>query len=46
MVNFMLAFKLLPEREAFIDYARRMTDRPAYVRAQQLDQEALAEAQQ
>ena len=46
MVNFMLSFKLLPEREAFIDYARRMTDRPAYVRAQQLDQEALAEAQQ
>ena len=45
MVNFMLSFKLLPEREAFIDYARRMTDRPAYVRAQQLDQEALAEAQ-
>ena len=45
MINFMLAFKLLPEREAFIDYARRMTDRPAYVRAQQLDQEALAEAQ-
>ena len=46
MVNFMLSFKLLPERETFIDYARRMTDRPAYVRAQQLDQEALAEAQQ
>jgi glutathione S-transferase len=46
MINFMLSFKLLPEREAFIDYARRMTDRPAYVRAQQLDQEALAEAQQ
>ena len=46
MVNFMLSFKLLPEREAFIDYARRMTDRPAYLRAQQLDQEALAEAQQ
>jgi glutathione S-transferase len=46
MVNFMLAFKLLPEREAFIDYARRMTDRPAYLRAQQLDQQALAEAQQ
>ena len=46
MVNFMLSFKLLPERESFIDYARRMTDRPAYARAQQLDQEALAESHQ
>ena len=45
MVNFMLNFKLLPERETFIDYARRMTDRPAYVRAQQLDQQALESAQ-
>ncbi len=44
MVNFMLSFKLLPERPAFLDYARRMTDRPAYVRAQQLDQAALEEA--
>ena len=45
MVNFMLTFKLLPEREAFVDYAKRMTDRPAYRRAKELDQAAMAEAQ-
>src|SRR5678815_707979 len=32
-INFMLAFNLLEPREVFIDYARRMTHRPAYVRA-------------
>lgn len=41
-VNFMLAFDLLEPRPTFVDYARRMTDRPAYERAQKLDQEALA----
>lgn len=45
MVNFMLTFKLLPEREAFVDFAKRMIDRPAYRRAQELDQAAMAEAQ-
>ena len=29
-INFMLAFNLLDPRPAFVDYARRMTDRPAY----------------
>ena len=29
-VNFMLAFNLLEPRPVFVDYARRMTDRPAY----------------
>ena len=37
-VNFMLAFNLLePNATAFIDYARRMTDRHAYRRAQEID---------
>jgi len=42
-INFMLAFNLLEPREAFVDYARRMTDRPAYVRAKELDSQAIAE---
>ena len=44
-VNFMLAFNLLEPREAFIDYARRMTDRPAYERAKGIDSKLIAEAQ-
>ena len=43
MVNFMLAFNLLEPKPAFVDYARRRTDRPAYVRAKQLDADLLAE---
>jgi glutathione S-transferase len=43
MVNFMLAFNLLEPEPVFVDYARRMTDRPAYVRAKQLDADLLAE---
>ena len=43
MVNFMLAFNLLEPKPVFVDYARRMTDRPAYVRAKQLDADLLAE---
>ena len=39
----MLAFNLLEPSEVFVDYARRMTDRPAYGRAKQLDQDLLAE---
>jgi len=42
-VNFMLAFNLLEPREAFVDYARRMTDRPAYERAKAIDSQAIAE---
>lgn len=45
MVNFMLTFKLLEPRPAFIDYAARMTDRPAYKRAQEIDNGLIAEAQ-
>ena len=44
-VNFMLAFNLLDPREAFVDYARRMTDREAYRRAKDIDSKLVAEAQ-
>ena len=44
-VNFMLAFNLLEPREAFVDYARRMTDRPAYGRAKEIDGKLIAEIQ-
>jgi glutathione S-transferase len=42
-VNFMLAFNLLEPRPVFVDYARRMTDRPAYVRAKEIDSSLIAE---
>ena len=44
-VNFMLAFNLLEPREVFVDYARRMTDRPAYERAKQIDAQLIADMQ-
>jgi glutathione S-transferase len=44
-VNFMLAFNLLEPRETFVDYARRMTDRPAYERAKEIDAKLIAEIQ-
>ena len=43
MVNFMLTFKLLDPTPVFTDYAARMTDRPAYRRAQGIDAKLLAE---
>jgi glutathione S-transferase len=43
-VNFMLAFKLLEPRPAFVDYARRMTDRDAYRRAKDIDQKLIEQA--
>jgi glutathione S-transferase len=45
MVDFMLTFKLLEPRHAFTDYAARMTDRPAFRRAQEIDDKLIAEAQ-
>jgi glutathione S-transferase len=42
-VNFMLAFNLLEPRPVFVDYARRMTDRPAYERAKEIDGKLIAE---
>jgi glutathione S-transferase len=44
-VNFMLAFNLLEPRPAFVDYARRMTARPAYHRAKEIDSRLAAELQ-
>ena len=44
-VNFMLAFNLLEPRPAFVDYARRTTDRPAYHRAKEIDAQLIAEIQ-
>ena len=44
-VNFMLAFNLLEPREVFVDYAWRMTDRPAYERAKQIDAQLIADMQ-
>ena len=45
MVNFMLQFKLLEPAPVFTDYAARMTDRPAYRRAQEIDGKLIAEMQ-
>ena len=44
-INFMLQFNLLEPRPAFIDYARRMTDRPAYERAKEIDGKLIEEIQ-
>ena len=43
MVNFMLTFKLLEPTPVFTDYAQRMTDRPAYRRAKEIDAKLIAE---
>ncbi len=45
MINFMLTFRLLEPTPAFFDYATRMTDRPAYRRAQEIDSKLIAELQ-
>ncbi|MCA1654679.1 MAG: glutathione S-transferase family protein [Sphingomicrobium sp.] len=42
-MGFMLAFNMLDPRPAFIDYVARMTDRDAYRRAKQIDEEAAAQ---
>ena len=44
-VNFMLAFNILEPRPAFVDYARRMTDRAAFRRAKQIDEQLIADSQ-
>jgi glutathione S-transferase len=41
----MLQFKLLEPRAAFVDYATRVTDRPAYRRAKEIDDRLAAELQ-
>ena len=45
MVGFMLKFNLLDPRPAFTDYVARVTDRPAYRRAQEIDGKLIAEMQ-
>ena len=42
-VNFMLRFNLLEPKPVFVDYVARMTDRPAYERARQIDGELIAQ---
>src|SRR3954465_3565351 len=44
-INFMLQFNLLEPRAAVVDYARRITDRPAYERAKEIDGKLIAEIQ-
>jgi glutathione S-transferase len=44
-IGFMLRFNLLEPRPAFTDYAERVTDRPAYRRAKEIDNALIAEAQ-
>ena len=38
-------FGTLPKRDAFLAYAARLADRPAHVRASELDDAAMAEMQ-
>jgi glutathione S-transferase len=38
-------FKTLPERQVFLDYAARLTSRPAYRSAKEIDNALIAEAQ-
>ena len=45
MVGFMLQFNLLEPRPAFTDYVARVTDRPAYRRAKEIDGKLIAEMQ-
>ena len=44
-VNYMINFKLLEPKPVFADYARRMTDRDSYRRAQEIDGKLIAEMQ-
>ncbi len=45
MIGFMLQFDLLDPRPAFTDYVARVTDRPAYRRAKEIDGALIAEMQ-
>jgi len=45
VVGFMLQFNLLDPRPAFTDYVARVTDRPAYRRAKEIDGKLIAEMQ-
>lgn len=39
-INWALFFKTIPEHPAFVDYTRRLKERPAFVRAHELDEAA------
>lgn len=41
-IRWTMLFKILPERPEFVAYVKRLTDRPAFQRAQAKDQELLA----
>jgi len=45
MIGFMLQFNLLDPRPAFTDYVARVTDRPAYRRAKEIDGKLIAAMQ-
>jgi glutathione S-transferase len=45
MVGFMLQFNLLEPRAAFTDYVARVTNRPAYARAKEIDGKLIMELQ-
>lgn len=44
-IMFPLQFGMLPERKSFLEYRSRLQKRPAYVRANQIDDQLIAEAQ-
>jgi glutathione S-transferase len=44
-ISWGMLFKTIPERPAFVDYARRIEARPAFKRAKQIDEAAAAAAQ-
>lgn len=44
-INFMIRFNLLEPRPVFTDYVSRMTDRDAYRRASEIDDQLIAEMQ-
>src|SRR5689334_3213712 len=44
-IMFPLQFHMLPERDSFLRYRDRLSERPAYKRANQLDEEIIAEMQ-
>jgi glutathione S-transferase len=45
LIGFMLQFKLIPERPAFVDYVQPLHARPAYHRAQKIDADLMKEMQ-
>ncbi|MGI8932239.1 MAG: glutathione S-transferase, partial [Sphingomicrobium sp.] len=45
MVNVMISSKVLDPRPAFTDFVARVTDRPAYRRAKEIDNALIVEMQ-